>query len=108
MTTKDKRRIMFAIIFTAFVLVTMVVMSAFAAELRHENNALLSENDELSGEVETIEVKIKSASSIDHIETVAKTKLGMTYPTEEQCVSITEKDAPGSNFAAVIKKQAYK
>ena len=106
MTVQDKRRIMFAILLVGMILITMVVMAAFAAELRRENNALISENDELTGEVETISVEIKSKNSIEHIEKVAK-ELGMVYPSSKQMVEITDKDAPGANFAAIIKKQAY-
>ena len=97
----------FLIFFTGFVCIMMVVLSALSAEIRHENNELISANEELSGEVETISVKIKSINSVEHIEKVAKDELGMVYPDSEQCVVITEKDAPGENFAAAIKKQAY-
>ena len=107
MTLQDKRRIMFLIFFTGFVCIMMVVLSALSAEIRHENNELISQNEELSGEVETISVKIKSINSVEHIEEVAKEELGMVYPDSDQCVVITEKDAPGENFAAAIRKQAY-
>lgn len=108
MSLQDRRRIMFLIFFVGFVSIAMVVMSALAAEIRHENNILINENEELSGEVETISVKIKSVNSVEHIEKVAREDLGMVYPESKQCVHITEKDAPGENFAAVIKRQAYK
>ena len=98
---------MFVIFFIGFVCITVVVMSALAAEIRHENNLLINENEELSGEVETISVKIKSVNSVEHIEKVAREDLGMIYPESDQCVAVTDKDAPGANFAAVIKKQAY-
>ena len=107
MTLQDRRRIMFVIFFIGFVCITVVVMSALSAELRHENNLLINENEELSGEVETINVKIKSVNSVEHIEKVAREDLGMVYPESDQCVHITDKDAPGENFAAAIKKQAY-
>lgn len=106
MAVQDKRRIMFAIFFAGFILITMVIMSAFAAELRHENNMLISENDELTGEVETLSVRIKSVNSVDHLEKSAK-KMGMVYPASDQMVYVTEKDAPSANFASTIKKQAY-
>ena len=98
---------MFLIFFTGFVCIMMVVLSALSAEIRHENNELMSKNEELSGEVETISVKIKSINSVEHIESVAKKELGMIYPNKSQFVVITDKDAPGENFAAAIKKQAY-
>ena len=107
MSVQDRRRIMFLIFFVGFVCIAMVVMSALSAEIRHENNILINENEELSGEVETISVKIKSVNSVEHIEKVAREDLGMVYPESSQTVKITEKDAPGENFAAAIKKQAY-
>ena len=84
----------------------MVVLTAFAAQIRHENNELETKNEALQGEVDTLSVKIKSANSIDHIEKVATKKLGMVHPSEDECVNLSDKDKPKKNFAAVIRKEA--
>lgn len=88
-------------------LIVLVVLTAFASEIRSENNTLITKNEALQGEVDTLSVKIKTSNSVDHIESIAKSKFGMVYPTSDQRIYITSKDKPGQNFAAVIREQAY-
>ena len=57
----------------------VVVLSAYAAELKCGNNAISESNEALKGEIDTLDVKIKSANSIDHLATVATSELGMVY-----------------------------
>lgn len=107
MRKQDKNRILMTTILIGLISVMMVVLAAYAAELRVENNALMSQNSTLQGEIDTLNVKVKTANNIEHIETVATGELGMVYPTEGQCVYVSSSDEPSGNFATVIKKQAY-
>lgn len=107
MKSLDKKRILLGAIMIGIVCILMVVFTAYSAELRCENNALIAENEALQGEIDTLNVKIKSANNIDHIEEVATQKLGMVYPEEGECVYVSNEDAPESNFAMIIKEQAY-
>ena len=107
MSVIDKIRILVAIVMIGCICVAMVVMTAYAAEIRCENNALIAKNKALQGEVDTLDVKIKTANNVDHIEKVAKSKLGMVYPTSGNCVYLKDSDKPRRNFAAVIRKEAY-
>lgn len=107
MNGMDKRRVLSAIILVGFVCIVMVVMTAYAAELRCENNDLIAANKALQGEVDTLDVKIKTTSSVEHIEKVAKSKLGMEYPTSDNFVYLKDSDTPQKNFAAVIRSEAY-
>ena len=77
--------------------IVMVVVTAYSAELKVENNSLVSSNEAIQGEIDTLNIKIKSA----------KGKLGMVYPTDGECVYVTEDDRPSENFAMAIKEQAY-
>ena len=104
---QDKKRIILTILLVGMICIMMVVLTAFAAQIRHENNELETKNEALPGEVDTLSVKIKSANSIDHIEKVATKKLGMVHPSEDECVNLSDKDKPKKNFAAVIRKEAY-
>ena len=104
---QDKKRIILTILLVGMICIMMVVLTAFAAQIRHENNELETNNEALQGEVDTLSVKIKSANSIDHIEKVATKKLGMVHPSEDECVNLSDKDKPKKNFAAVIRKEAY-
>lgn len=107
MKSLDKKRILLSAIMIGIVCILMVVFTAYSAELRCENNALIAENEALQGEIDTLNVKIKSANNIDHIEEVATKKLGMVYPEDGECVYVSNEDAPEGNFAMVIKEQAY-
>jgi cell division protein FtsL len=107
MSVKDKRRVIFTLIIVGLICIAMVVLTAYAAELRVENNDLIDKNKSLQGEVETLNVKLKTANNIEHIEKVARSELGMVYPTSSECVYITSSDKPDSNFATVIRKEAY-
>ncbi len=107
MKATEKKRILTVIFLIGFICITMVIMTAYAAELRCENNALISSNDALQSEVETLQIRIKTESNIDYIERVAKKRLGMVYPTQEDCVYLTEKDSPQGNFSAAIRKAVY-
>ncbi len=107
MKTQEKKRILGGAIVIGLICIMMVVFAAYGAELRCENNDLMAANEALQGEIDTLNVKIKSANNIDHIETVATKKLGMVYPSEGECVYVSSEDAPEGNFAMVIKEQAY-
>lgn len=107
MGAQNKKRVLMSIVAIGLVCIIMVVISAYSAELRCENNDLISSNEVLQGEIDTLNVKIESANNIDHIEHVATKKLGMVYPKEGECVYVSESDAPQQNFAMVIKEQAY-
>ena len=107
MRAAERKKVLVGIMLIGFILIATVVMTALAAELRHENNILIKQYETLQGEVDTLSVKIKSANNIDHLESVAKRDLGMIYPTSDECVYITDNDAPAQNFAAVLRREAY-
>ncbi|MGC2872508.1 cell division protein FtsL [Ihubacter sp. rT4E-8] len=107
MRQQDKKRVLTGAVIIGLICIIMVVVTAYSAELRVENNKLISENEATKGEIDTLHIKIKSANNIEHIEKVATKKLGMVYPSEGECVFVKDSDAPKGNFAMVIKEQAY-
>lgn len=107
MMNQEKKRILGGAVAIGLICIIMVVLAAYGAELRCENNELIAANETLQGEIDTLNIKIKSANNIDHIESVATKKLGMVYPSEGECVYVSNEDKPDGNFAMVIKEQAY-
>lgn len=107
MNRQDRRRILSGTVLIGIVCIIMVVLAAYAAELRCENNELIKSNNSIQGEIDTISVEIKMANNIEHIESVATEKLGMVYPKEGEFVYVTDEDSPEGNFAMAIKEQAY-
>ncbi len=107
MNKQDKKRILTGAVVVGIICIIMVVITAYAAELKVENNSLMTTNEAVQGEIDTLHIQIKSANNIEHIEKVATGKLGMVYPAEGECVFLSDKDAPEENFAMVIKEKAY-
>ena len=103
----SQRRIISAIILIGIICVSIVVLTAYAAELRVDNNKLMTSIESLQGEVDTLNVRIKQANNIEHIERVATQELGMVYPNGNQCVYISQEEAPIGNLAMIIRENAY-
>lgn len=107
MLNSDKKKLIFTTLIVGAVCIFIVVIAAYSAQLRCENNDLIRANSTLQGEIDILSVKIKSNNNIEYIEKVAINKLGMVYPTASDCIYVTNDDKPGGNFASVIKEQAY-
>ena len=107
MRTEAKRKALLFIGLIGIVAIIMVVLTAHAAEVKVDNNLLVKENTALQGEIDTLDIKIKSANSVDHIENFASKTLGMVYPKEGECVYLSHQDAPKGNLAMTIKENAY-
>ena len=103
MRNQEKRRLLTGALLIGLICIVMVVVTAYSAELKVENNSLVSSNEAIQGEIDTLNIKIKSANNVEHIEKVAKGKLGMVYPTDGECVYVTEDDRPSENYAMAIK-----
>ena len=77
MRAQGNKRILLGLVVVGIISIFIVVLSAYSAELKMENNKLASANEALQGEIDTLNVKIKSANNVEHIEYIATTKLGM-------------------------------
>ncbi len=54
MRNQDKKRMLTATVIIGFICIIMVVLAAYAAELRVENNSLINSNEALQGEIDTL------------------------------------------------------
>lgn len=107
MQIRGQRNIIALILIIGLICMLMVILTAYAAELRVDNNKLINSNNVLQGEIDTLNVRIKAANNIEHIENVAKNQLGMVYPENGQYVYITDSDSPMGDLALLIKSNAY-
>lgn len=107
MQIRGQKSIIATILFIGLMCMVMVVLTAYAAELRVDNNRLISSNNTLQGEIDNLNVRIKIANNIENIENIAKNQLGMVYPEAGQYVYITDKDKPLGDLALRIRENAY-
>lgn len=106
-TVIDRRKLMIFILVVGCIFIAAIVASAYAASIAYSNNELKSEINMLQGEVDALSIEIESASNIQTIEKKATTELGMVYPREDQYVEIAGQEAPGNDFALLLKEAAF-
>lgn len=105
--TEAQRSIITAIILIGIICVSIVVLTAYATELRVDNNRIIDNINVLQGEVDTLNVRIKQANNIEHIEEVATQQLGMVYADGDQCVYLSQEEVEIGNLAMLIRENAY-
>ncbi|MDY6038792.1 MAG: hypothetical protein SPI74_07430 [Eubacterium sp.] len=105
---KVRNKTVLGIVLIGMICIFLVVLAAYSAELRVANNMLDRNNRILQDEIDTLDVKIKSANSLEHIETIASSKLGMVYANDNECIYLSKTAAPKGNLAMTIKENAYK
>ena len=106
-SAKDRKRAMMYIVVLAAVCIGVVIAGAYAASLKYQINSLIASNTEIEKDIETLNVEIKTANNISTIETRAIEELGMVYPTNGEIVYVMKEEEPATEFAMLMKDQAY-
>ena len=103
----DHKVMLGIVVAAALVLMMVVVMVSYAAKITYDINTIKAENDVISGEIEDLDVKMLSSSTVIYIESQAKEKLGMKNPDTKHCVYLSSTEAPEEGFADMLKAKAY-
>lgn len=106
-SSKDKFRLILLTVFIGILGVAVIISAAYSAQLKYDINTLISENAVIEGEIENLNVELKKATNIAAIEKRAMEELGMTYPYGSQIVYLREAEEINSEFAMLLKEQAY-
>ena len=88
-------------------MIMLIIITAYSANMRYDINSMISQNNEITGEIENLQVKVYSANNIDYIEGKATGTLNMVYPGSKKRVYISADDVPEKGFADIIKEKAY-
>jgi len=72
-----------------------------------EVNQLENQNTILQTEIDMMEVKIGSNTSINQLEEYAAVQLGMHYPESNECIHLATIEAPEEGLADLIRQKAY-
>ncbi len=106
MAVKDKKRLLALTVILGIMGIAIIISAAFAATLQYQINKLVMENNEISKEIEEMDIKIQTANSVTSLEKKASDELGMKYPSSSQIVYISDITTP-KDFAATVKEEAY-
>ncbi|MDD6310658.1 MAG: hypothetical protein PUB09_01820 [Firmicutes bacterium] len=108
LTLRNDRRIILAtVLFSAIMVIMVVVMAAFAAKITYDINKIKTENDVLIGEIEDMDVDILSTESIGYVEKTARKELHMKVAPEESTIYVSAEDIPQKGFGEIVKTKAY-
>ncbi len=105
-STKDKLRMVLLTVFAGALCVCLILTTAYSAKVKYGTNNILKENDVLQGEIENLNVEIKSQSNIKTIEDKALNQMGMIYPDISSYVRVGGVETP-KDFALALKQQAF-
>ena len=89
------------------VVLTFVLMTAYAAKLRAINNEIEQQNSYLAAEIDSINNEITDETTLDKIEKSATRKYGMVYPNSSNYVRIKDEKPEGSSLADAIREEVY-
>ena len=95
------------IICVGLLLLAVVAMAAYAADLQQENNKLESDNKLIQAEIDSLNKQINDATNIETVRRIATKKLGMVQPDESNYITIKDSKTKDYNLASTIKKEAY-
>ncbi|MDR3295853.1 MAG: cell division protein FtsL [Clostridiales Family XIII bacterium] len=102
-----KRLLMGALTVAILVGAGMIITTTYASAIKFNINLTRGMTTELMGEIENLEVRIKTGNGVDVIERRATEELGMLYPAPEQFVFLEEEPETVADFAQYIKENAY-
>lgn len=104
---QELRQLLAAVVCIGILLIGILVLNAYAASIQVTINALTKENATLENEIDTLNMKIDSNTSIAQIETYAMEELNMAYPKSDQCIYIEDGAKLRADFAQTLKEKAY-
>ena len=107
LTIHELRQLIVIAAMVGVLLIGMLVVNAYAVSIQCSINELTRANMTLEDEIDTLNMKIDSSTSIEQIETYAMKELKMVYPKSSQCIYIAEDAVLMDNFASVIRQKAY-
>ncbi len=106
-TSKDKAMMLILAFFVGMLAVSLIIMTAYSANVKYEVNKIIAANDVTTGEIENLRVKINQANNIQSIEYKAVNELGMVYPNPDEFIYIQGATENVQDFALLLKEEAY-
>ena len=96
-----------AVVAAGVIMIMLIIVTAYAANIRYDINSMIKENNPLMGEIENLQAQMYTTNNINYVENKATSELGMAYPETGSKVYITMDDVPEKGFSDVLKEKAY-
>lgn len=96
-----------AVVAAGVIMIMLIIVTAYAANIRYDINSMIKENNTLMGEIENLQAQMYTTNNINYVENKATSELGMAYPETGSKVYITMDNVPEKGFSDVLKEKAY-
>ena len=83
-----------AVVAAGVIMIMLIIVTAYAANIRYDINSMIKENNTLMGEIENLQAQMYTTNNINYVENKATSELGMAYPETGSKVYITMDDVP--------------
>ena len=87
--------------------IALIITAAYCAQIKYQINAMMAEADMVRGEIENLNVAIKSATNVAIIEEKALSELGMVYPEPDQIAYVQASSNELPDFGLTLKQIAF-
>ena len=106
--SNNGRKFLFmSVLAIGLIMIMAIIVTAYSANIRYDINTMIKENNALVGEIESLESQIYTINNINYIEGRAINELGMAYALPEQIQYIEPQKDVKSDFASILKEEAY-
>ena len=95
-----------AVVAAGVIMIMLIIVTAYAANIRYDINSMIKENNTLMGEIENLQAQMYTTNNINYVENKATSELGMAYPETGSKVYITMDDVPENGFSDVLQEKA--
>lgn len=105
-TTGEKIKLIFTVFGLGAMCIVMIMSSAYTSQIKYNINSINKEIGIVEGEIQNLVVAIERESEIVSIEEKAL-GMGMIYPSAEQMVFLEDSIREETDFASVLRREAY-
>lgn len=103
----DRLHILELLFLTGALCIAMVITTAYAAKVQYNINQEMAECDALRGDIQNLEVEVKSATNIETIEQKATEEMGLIYPASTDMAYVDCSGEKMEEFSLALKEHAY-
>ncbi len=107
LTVTELRQMVAITVAVAVLLMGILILNAYAANIQCSINALTKKNMALEDEIDRLSMQIDESTSIEQIESYAMKELHMTYPRSSQAIYIPKDKKLMDNFSKILRQKAY-
>ena len=103
---RDKLHMLELLLVLGVLCIGLVISTAYSAKIQFTTNQMRAQCNEIQGEIQNLDVAVKSACGIEGIE-VKASQLGMVYPSAASIAYVDCNVTESKELSLALKESAY-